>query len=124
MADEVWAATWQRPSQTPEPASWFVDDGFYLMSNGLPEQPRPDGGGRLLVVHADGYRSAMSKHDVADQIGGDDFCQPLSLLDTTGGTTLHALITDGVAVGLGLFVINLDPNEIHFYLADAPEATR
>jgi hypothetical protein len=132
LADHAIAAPGHKPSyadtvsgKTPEPALWFVgDDGLYLMSNGLPEQPHPDGGDRLLVVQADGYRTAMSKHDVADQIGGDDFCEPLPLLDTTGGTTLHALITDGIAAGLDLFVINLDPNELTFYLANAPEATR
>ncbi|GAA0908149.1 DUF3085 domain-containing protein [Virgisporangium aurantiacum] len=111
---------------TPTPALWFVgDDGLYLMSNGLPGQPHPDGGDRLHVVYADGYRTAMSKHAIADEIGGDDFCEPLSLLDPgPDGVTLHARLTAGVADGLDLLVIDLDTTAMQLYLADAREATR
>jgi hypothetical protein len=111
---------------TPVPALWFVgDDGLYLMSNGLPGQPHPDGGDRLLVVYADGFDTAMSKHDVADEIGGDDFCEPLPLLaPQADGHTLHAQLTDGVAAGLDLFVIQLDPTSMQIFLADSQEATR
>jgi len=95
------------------------------MSNGEPGQPRPDGGDWLLVVYADGYRTAMSKHDVDDEIGGDDFCEPLPLLGTEPDDAgLHRLLTDSAAAGLDLFVINLGPNEMTFYPSKAPEATR
>jgi predicted signal transduction protein with EAL and GGDEF domain len=74
------------------------------MSNRLPGQPHPDGGDRLLIVYADGYHTAMSKHDVADKISGDDFCEPLPLLaPQADAATLHAQLTDGVAAGLDLF---------------------
>ena len=108
------------------PALWFVgDDGLYLMSNGLPGQPHPDGGARLLVVYADGFDTAMSKHDVADEIGGDDFCEPLPLLaPQADAATLHAQLTDGVAAGLELFVIQLGPTSMQIFLADNQEATR
>jgi hypothetical protein len=110
----------------PASALWLVgDDGIYLMSNGLPEQPHPDGGDRLLVVFADGYTTAMSKHDVTEEIGGDDFCDAMPLLDTqTAGVTLRAQLTAGVAFGRDLFVIHLDSTSIQFFVADAPEATR
>jgi hypothetical protein len=67
----------------------------------------------------------MSKHDVADEIGGDDFCEPLPLLDAqSDGATLYAQLTDGVAAGLDVFVINLDTTSMQFFLADSQEATR
>ena len=95
------------------------------MSNGLPGQPHPDGGDRLLVVCADGYHTAMSKHAVADEIGGDDFCEPLPLLaPPSDGATLHAQLADGVAAGLDLFVIQLDTTSMQMFLADSQEATR
>ena len=111
---------------TPTPALWFVGgDGLSLMSNGLPGQLHPDGGDRLHVVYADGYRTAMSKHAIADEIGGDDFCEPLSLLDPqSDGDTLHARLTAGVADGLHLLVIDIDTTSMQLYLADAREATR
>ena len=127
LADHAIAAPNHKPSfadtvdgTTPAAALWFVgDDGLYLMSNGLPGQPHPDGGARLLVVHADGYTTAMSKRDIADAIGGDDFCEPLPLLDSqSDGATLHAQLADGVAAGLDLFVINLDTTSMQFFLAD------
>jgi hypothetical protein len=132
VADHAIAAPHHKPSlldsengTTPAPALWFVgDDGLYLMSNGLPGQPHPDGGDRLLLVCADGYHTAMSKHDVADEIGGDDFCEPLPLDAPSGGATLHARLTDGVAAGLDLFVINLDPTSMQIFLAHSQEAAR
>lgn len=132
VANHAIAATDHKPSfrdcengTTPTPALWFVgDDGLYVMSNGLPGQPHPDGGDRLLVVYADGYTTAMSKHDVADEIGGDDFCEPLPLLDSQhGGATLHAQLTDGVTAGLDVLVINLDTTSMQLYLADSQEVT-
>ena len=133
VADHAIAASDHRPSfvntvdgTAPTPALWFVgDDGLYLMSNGLPGQPHPDGGDRLQVVHADGYTTAMSKHAVADEIGGDDFCEPLQLLvPQDDGRTLHAQLTDGVAAGLDLLIIRLDPTSMQIFLADSQEATR
>lgn len=133
VADHAIAAPDHKPSfadtvdgRTPTPALWFVgDDGLYLMSNGVPGQPHPDGGDRLLVVYADGYDTAMSKHDAADEIGGDDFCEPLPLLDAqAGGVTLYAQLADGLAAGLDVFVINLDTTELQFFLTDSPEASR
>jgi hypothetical protein len=127
FADTVDGTT---PTPEPTPALWFVSgDGLYLMSNGLPSQPHPDGGDRLHVVYADGYRTAMSKHAIADEIGGDDFCEPLPLLDRQPdshpeGDTLHARLTAGVADGLDLLVIDLDTTSTQLYLADAREATR
>jgi hypothetical protein len=95
------------------------------MSNGLPGQPHPDGGDRLLVVYADGYHTAMSKHAIAGEIGGDDFCEPLPLLNLpSDGPTLHAQLTGGVAAGLDLFVIQLDTTSMQFFVADSQEATR
>ena len=95
------------------------------MSNGLPGQPHPDGGDRLLIVCADGYTTAMSKHDVGDEIGGDDFCEPLPLLaPQADGQTLHAQLTAGVAAGLDLFVIHLDTTSMQIFLADSQEDTR
>jgi hypothetical protein len=108
------------PDQQPT-----TGERIYLMSNGLPGQPHPDGGDRLLIVCADGFDTAMSKHDVADEIGGDDFCEPLPLLSPQAdGHTLHAQLTDGVAAGLDLFVINLDTTSMQIFLADSQEATR
>ena len=133
VADHAIAAPHHKPSfidaengTTPTPALWFVgDDGLYLMSNGLPGQPHPDGGDQLLIAYADGYHTAMSKHAVADEIGGDDFCEPLPLLaPQSDGATLHAQLTDGVAAGLDLFVINLDPTSMQIFLADSQETTR
>ncbi|GLL03730.1 DUF3085 domain-containing protein [Dactylosporangium matsuzakiense] len=110
---------------TPGPALWFVgDDGLYLMSNGLPGQPHP-GGGRLHVVYADGYRTAMAKHAVAGEIGGDDFCEPLPLLEPApDGLTLHARLTAGLTAGLDLLVIDLDATAMQLFLADTREVTR
>ncbi|GAA1884155.1 DUF3085 domain-containing protein [Asanoa iriomotensis] len=133
VAEHAIAAADHKPSfvntldgTTPTPALWFVgDDGLYLMSNGLPGQPHPDGGDRLHVVYADGYRTAMSKHAIADEIGGDDFCEPLSLLDPQpNGDTLHARLTAGVADGLDLLIIDLDTTSMQLYLADDQGATR
>ena len=131
VAEHAIAAPDHKPSfadtvdgRTPAPALWFVgDDG--LMSNGLPGQPHPDGGDRLLVVYADGYDTAMSKHDAADVIGGDDFCEPLPLLDAkSDGATLYAQLTDGLAAGLDVLVIKLDTTSMRFFLADSQEAAR
>ncbi len=133
VAEHAIAAPAHKPSftntldaTTPTPALWLVgDDGLYLMSNGLPGQPHPDGGTRLYVVYADGYHTAMSKHAIADEIGGDDFCEPLPLLDPQpDGTTLHARLTDGVAGGLDLLVIDLDTTSMQLYLADTQGSTR
>jgi hypothetical protein len=123
FADTVDSTT---PTPEPTPALWFVgDDGLYLMSNGLPGRPHPDGGDRLHVVYADGYCTAMSKHAIAGEIGGDDFCEPLPLLDPgPDGVTLHARLTGGVAAGLNLLVIELDTTAMQLYFADAREATR
>jgi len=128
VAEHAIAAREHKPSftnsldgTTPTPALWFVgDEGLYLMSNGLPGQPHPDGGDRLLVVYADGYHTAMSKHAIADEIGGDDFCEPLPLLNLQpDGATLHAQLTAGLANGRALVVINLDTTLMQLYLADA-----
>ena len=137
VAEHAIAAPGHKPSfadtldgTTPTAALWFVgDDGLYLMSNGLPGQPHPDGGDRLHVVYADGYRTAMSKHAIADEIGGDDFCEPLPLLDPQSdaqpdGVPLHARLAAGVADGLDLLVIDLDTTAMQLYLDDAREATR
>jgi hypothetical protein len=141
VAEHAIAAPGHKPSfadtvdgTTPTPGLWFVGDGgLYLVSNGLPGQPHPDGGDRLHVVYADGCRTAMSKHAIADEIGGDDFCEPLPLLDPRfgarpDGVTLHARLTtgvaDGVADGLDLLVIDLDTTSMQLYLTDAREATR
>lgn len=133
LADHAISAPGHKPTfadtadgKLPVPALWLVgDDGIYLMSNGLPEQPHPGGGDRLLVVHADGYSTATSKHDARDEIGGDDFCDPLPLLDARAdGPTLHARLAAGAAAGRDLLVINLDPTVIEFLVADTPETTR
>jgi len=133
VAEHAIAAPSHKPSfanslegTTPTPTLWFVgDEGLYLMSNALPSQPHPHGDDWLLVVYADGYHTAMSTHAIADEIGGDDSCEPLPLLDPQpDGATLHAQLTAGLANGLALVVIDLDTTSMHLYFADAQGVTR
>ncbi|GAA2349782.1 DUF3085 domain-containing protein [Dactylosporangium salmoneum] len=126
LAEHAVAAPRHKPSfidvldgTTPTPALWFAgDEGLYLMSNGLPAQPHPTGSNRLHVVHARGYRTAMSKHAVSCDVGGDDFCEPLPLLESQpDGASLHTRLVDAVAAGAALFVIDLDRTCMQIYPA-------
>ncbi|GIF02006.1 DUF3085 domain-containing protein [Paractinoplanes rishiriensis] len=128
LAEHAIAAPDHRPTYintvdgtTPGPALWFVgDEGLYLMSNGRPGQPHPAGGDRLYVVYADGYHTSMSKHAIADKIGGDDFVEALPLLvPTPGGTTLHAQLTEAAADGGDLFVIDVGATAMDIFIADS-----
>jgi hypothetical protein len=133
LAEHAIAAPDHKPSYsntldgtTPTAALWLVgDEGLYLMSNGLPAQQHPTGGDRLHVVYADGYRTSKSKHAVADEIGGDDFVQPLPLLDQQPDeATLHAQLTEAVANGFDRFVIDLDETSMSLSFIDSRRVTR
>jgi hypothetical protein len=133
LADHAIAAPDHKPSYsntldgtTPTAALWLVgDEGLYLMSNGLPDQQHPTENNRLHLVYADGYRTSSSKHAVADEIGGDDFVQPLPLLDPQPGeATLQAQLTAAVADGFDLFVIDLDRTSVQLTFAESRGITR
>jgi Protein of unknown function (DUF3085) len=135
VAEHAIAAPEHKPSfsnrldgTTPKAALWFAGDmGLYLMSNGLPAQPHPTDTNRLLVVYAAGYRTSAAKHAVADEIGGDDFCDVLPLLDPLpDGRILHTDLTGGAAAGATHFIIEIDLEHWQFYILAAgnPEATR
>jgi hypothetical protein len=130
MARHAIAAPDHKPSYsntldgtTPTPALWLVgDEGIYLMSNGLPVQQRVNDGNQL---YADGYRTSRSKHAVADEIGGDDFVQPLPLLERQSGkATLHAQLAEAVADGFDLFVVDLDETSMYLTFSNSRRITR
>jgi hypothetical protein len=132
LADHAIAAPGHEPSYsntldgtTPTAALWLVgDEGLYLMSNGLPDQ-HPTENNRLHPVYADGYRTSSSKHAIADEIGGDDFVQPLPLLESQPGeATLYAQLAAAVADGFGLFVIDLDKTSMQLTFAESRGITR
>ena len=64
------------------------DDGVYLMSNGVPIQPRGDGKTGAKVVYAKGYEPPrlVSEEDrdgqyskIAMDVGGDDFVETIDI---------------------------------------------
>jgi hypothetical protein len=133
LADHAIAAPDHQPSYsntldatTPTAALSLVgDEGLYLMSNGMPNQQHPTENSRLHPVYADGYRTSSSKHAVADAIGGDDFVQPLPLLESQPGeATLHAQLTAAVGDGFDLFVIDLDKTSMQLTLTESRRITR
>jgi hypothetical protein len=66
----------------PAPAlHWVKDEGIYLMSNGSPCLPRPDGEKGSLVIYAEGFDPKEDDvWDAArDEVGGDDFVENLSI---------------------------------------------
>jgi len=103
---------------SPVPALWFVgDEGLYLMSNGLPHLPHPDNSESSLVAYADGYRTSTDKHAVDRLIGGDDFCEVLSLLTPLpDGRILHTEIVNGITGGATHFAIELDTETFAHYV--------
>jgi hypothetical protein len=70
--------------ENPPPALQLVhDSGIYLMSNGNPNLPRPDGKEGSLVIYAQGFDPDKDGEDVwhnaRAEVGGDDFVQGIPM---------------------------------------------
>ena len=125
LAEHAFAATEHRPSfrdtlegTSPTAALWFVgDEGFYLMSNGIPHLPNPANPDWPLVAYAEGYRTCADKHTVDRLIGGDDFCEVLPLLTPQPDSRiLHTEIAIGITCGATHFAIELDTTTLAHYV--------